>query len=147
MITVRRASPRNKAAIQSLLSELGRPQADGKKQNAIFEDMIQLYTASPDKQILIACDSGNVVGLASTVVLPRLNRVGPELWIPELVVSKKYQNKGVGKKLMISCIRLAKKKRCFRVRLESGKNRKSAHKFYKKMGLEGYAVSFSFELS
>ncbi len=87
MITVRRASPRNKAAIQSLLSELGRPQANGKKQNAIFEDMIQLYTASPDKQILIACDSGNVVGLASTVVLPRLNRVGPELWIPELVVS------------------------------------------------------------
>lgn len=146
MITIRKASHRNKAAILSLLSELGRPQANGKKQNAIFENLIRLYTTNPDKQILVACDSGNVVGLASTVILPRLNRVGPELWIPELVVSKKYQNKGVGKKLISSCIRLAKKKKCFRVRLESGKNRKIAHKFYKKMGLEDYAVSFSFGL-
>lgn len=146
MITIRKASRRNKAAIQSLLSELGRPQANGKKQNAIFEDLIRVYTTNPDKQILVACDSGNVVGLASTVILPRLNRIGPELWIPELVVSKKYQNRGVGKKLISSCIRLAKKKRCFRVRLESGKNRKTAHKFYKKMGLEDYAVSFSFGL-
>jgi GNAT superfamily N-acetyltransferase len=146
MITVSKATHKNKAAIQHLLLELGRPQADGKKQMAFFEDLIRLYTTGPDKHILVAHDAADVVGLASAVVLPRLNRVRPELWIPELVVSKKHRNKGVGKKLMISCIALAKRKNCFRIRLESGKNRKLAHKFYKKMGLEAYAVSFSLGL-
>jgi ribosomal protein S18 acetylase RimI-like enzyme len=81
--------------------------------------------------------------MASVVFIPRLNHTTPELWIPELVVSGRYRNKGIGKKLMSSCQKLAKKKKCFRIRLESGNQRKAAQRFYRKIGFDNVAVTLT----
>jgi ribosomal protein S18 acetylase RimI-like enzyme len=78
--------------------------------------------------------------------LPRLNRTRQELYIPELIVAKKYRRLGVGKMLIESCVGIAKRKNCFRIRLESGKQRKEAHKFYPSLGFEQSALSYNYDL-
>ena len=84
--------------------------------------------------------------MVSVVFLPRLNRNTLELYIPELIVLEKYQNKGVGKMLIDSCITLGQEKKCHRIRLESGIQRKESHQFYKHLGFEQSAQSFTMNL-
>ena len=65
------------------------------------------------------------------------------MYIPELIVSKDHQNKGIGKKLIEACIKLANDRKCHRIRLESGNQRKESHIFYKKLGFDQSALSFT----
>ncbi len=127
-----------------LLVELGRPKPRNALEEAKFRTSIRNHIAHKDKDILVAVDnnSKNIVGMASIMLLPRLNHATPELWIPELVVSSDYRNKGIGKKLIEACINKANKNRCFRIRLESGNERKASHAFYAKLGFGQYALSF-----
>ena len=126
--------------ILDLLTQL-RPSPSNKAQKNSFMKTIHDYVSCKDKQILLAVDKSKIVGLASLVFLPRLNQK-LELWIPELVVDKNYRRKGVGKSLIQSCIYIAKKKKCFRIRLESGNKKKGSHKFYEKLGFAQYALCF-----
>ena len=65
------------------------------------------------------------------------------MYIPELIVTEKYQKKGVGTRLIDACISLAKEKKCHKIRLESGIQRKEAHHFYKNLGFESKSLSFT----
>jgi len=128
--------------IFGLLDQLGRPSPKSKAEKKKFEKLIWQYISDNDKQIILAENNSKVIGIASIVYLTRLNQSKKEMWIPELIVSKDYQNKGIGKKLIAACSNVAKKEGCFRIRLESGNKRKSTHKFYKTIGFEQYALSF-----
>jgi N-acetylglutamate synthase-like GNAT family acetyltransferase len=143
---IRQAKNQDIADIMNLLVELGRPKPRNKLEKAKFRKVIRNYIAHKDKDILVAVVVNNnakkLVGMASIALLPRLNHATPELWIPELVVHGDYRNKGVGKKLIEACISKASKNRCFRIRLESGNERKTSHAFYAKLGFEQYALSF-----
>jgi len=146
MISVRRARAKDKDAILELLFELGRPRPKNTLEKVRFTKLINDYMSDKDKLLIVACADSVVVGLISAVLLTRLNRTTYEMYVPELVVSSEYQNRGIGKKLMDHCIKIAKKKNCFRVRLESGYQRKSSHRFYKKIGFEDYALTFRKQL-
>jgi GNAT superfamily N-acetyltransferase len=84
-----------------------------------------------------------IVGMVSVMFLSRLNQTTLEMYIPELIVLEKYQNQGIGKKLINFCITLAKEKKCHRIRLESGNQRKESHQFYKHLGFEQSSLSFT----
>lgn len=142
MIRIHKASKKDAGAIIDLLQYLGRPTPNDKKERAAFERLILQYLSDRDKRIIAAYSGAKVVGIATIVFMDRLNRTAKEMYVAELVVMEPYQNKGVGKKLMRSCVTLARQKKCFRVRLESGFGRKKSHKFYKKIGFEGYALTF-----
>ena len=71
--------------------------------------------------------------------LSRLNRKTPEMYVPELVIAKNHQGKSIGRNVIEHCI-LATKKKCHRIRLESGNQRISSHEFYRKMGFEQSAL-------
>ena len=88
---------------------------------------------------MIAEHDGNVAGLVSIMFLSRLNQKNYEMYIPELIVTEDYQNQGIGKNLINSCIKLAKEKKCYRIKLESGNQRKESHQFFKNFGA-GIAV-------
>ena len=139
---IRNANSKDVSEITKLLGELGRPQPKNKLERAKFQKLIHQYLSDNDKQILLAEDDSKLVGMASLVFLPRLNQSKPELWIPDLVVSKDYRRKGIGKELIKACVKIAKTKNCFRIRLESGNKRKDTHEFYKKIGFEQYALTF-----
>lgn len=143
-VVIRVSTSKDIPIILGLLYELGRPKpkTDGNVEE--FRKLVRKYVKDSDKTILVAeIDDMKIVGMVSVMFLPRLNRSELEMYIPELIVHEKYQNQGIGKKLINSCLTLAQEKKCHRIRLESGNQRKDSHKFYKHLGFEQSAVSFT----
>ena len=130
-----------------MLYELGRPKPQKDSEVDSFRKLTKKYISDSDKQILIAIlDDAKIVGMASMMFLSRLNHNTYEMYIPELVVIKEHHNQGIGKKLINSCITFAKEKNCHRIRLESGNHREESHEFYKHLGFEQFAFSFTLNL-
>ncbi|RNJ75575.1 MAG: GNAT family N-acetyltransferase [Nitrosopumilus sp. B06] len=146
-MSARTASNRDIPVILGLLYDLGRPRPKEDKEVDIFRKMVKKYIADDDKQILVAAlDEIKLVGMAAVMFLPRLNRTTTELYIPELIVSENYRGRGAGRMLIKECIRIANKKKCHRIRLESGNSRGESHKFYSDAGFEQSALSFTMSI-
>ncbi len=144
---IRQATKKDVPILLSLLYDLGRPKPKNDSDVDEFRKMVRKYLSDSDKEILVAeKDDIEIVGMVGMVFLPRLNQKKLEMYIPELVVSEKHRNGGIGGKLINECIEMAKKKNCHRIRLESGNQRTESHEFYKKLGFEQNALSFSKEL-
>ena len=147
-IIIKTASDKDIPNILGLLYELGRPKPEKDSDVEVFRKLVKKYLKDSDKQILIAVRNEiEIVGMVSVVFLHRLNHINFEMYIPELIVHERYQKKGIGKKLINSCIVLAKEKKCHRMRLESGNQRKESHKFYTNLGFEQSALSFTKNLN
>lgn len=140
---IRAANKQDIPMILGLLYELGRPKPKDDKEKIIFEKKIKQYFSDSDKQIIAALLNLEIVGFLSMIFLPRLNRTQPELYVPELIIREGCRNKGIGQKLINSCIEIGKKKKCHRIRLESGNLRQESHQFYKNLGFEQLALSFT----
>ncbi len=147
-IKIREASNNDIPIILGLLYELGRPKPENDADVDVFRKLARNYVNNSDKQILVAVsDDIKIIGMVSVVFLPRLNQILTEMYIPELIVLEEYRNHRIGKKLIESCISLAKNKKCYRIRLESGNQRTESHKFYTRMGFIQSAFSFTKNLS
>jgi GNAT superfamily N-acetyltransferase len=145
-IKIRPATKKDTGTILNLLYELGRPKPKNKLEETYFGRQITRYTKDRDKKILLAESNSKIVGAVSMIIIPKLNRTNPELYIPELVVAKGHRRSGIGKLLINACIDVAKKKNCFRIRLESGRQRKEAHRFYNKLQFEQSALTYTKKL-
>lgn len=147
-VAVRTSSEKDIPVLLGLLYDLGRPKPQKDSDVEIFRKSVIKYVKDSDKTILVAeIDDIQIVGMVSVMFLQRLNQLTLEMYIPELIVLEKYQNHGIGKKLINSCIVLAKEKNCHRIRLESGNQRKESHQFYKHLGFEQSAFSFTKSLN
>ena len=145
-IKITEAIKRDIPVILGLLYELDRPKPKNNEELKTFENYLKKYIADSDKKLLIAKSKSTVVGMVSMMFLVRLNQVKNELYIPELVVTKEYQKKGIGKELINSCINIGKEQNCYRIRLESGNQREESHKFYKKLGFKQSSLSFTIKI-
>ncbi|MDX1596643.1 MAG: GNAT family N-acetyltransferase [Nitrosopumilaceae archaeon] len=130
-------------SILELLYELGRPEPLDEKEITIFKSKIREYFSDTSKMIFVAEYDSKIVGLVSIIFLRRLNHAKYEMYIPELVVKKELRYSGIGKALVAKCIEIGKKKNCYRIRLESGNERKESHKFYRALGFSQSGLSFS----
>lgn len=142
-IKIRKANKKDINEILNLSYQLQRPKPKTSSENAAFRKRICQYLGGNDKKIVVAEQDSKIVGVVSMMFLSRLNRTKLELYVPELVVSENHRGLGIGKSLMESCVKTAKKEKCFRIRLESGNQRKDAHQFYKKIGFEQSALSYT----
>lgn len=143
-VLIKAASDNDVPMILGLLYELGRPKPQTDSDVDTFRKLVTKYVKDSDKDILLAeIDGMKIVGMASIMFLSRLNQKNFEMYIPELIVLEKFQNQGMGKKLIDSCISFAKQKKCHRIRLESGNQRLNSHQFYNRLGFEQSALSFS----
>ncbi len=143
-IQIREMTESDIPMILDLLYELGRPKPQKDYDADTFRQIIMKYLNDNDKTILVAeLDYTKIVGMASLIFLPRLNQKSVEMYIPEIIVSEKFQNQGIGKKIMCSCVSIAKEKKCHRIRLESGNQRKASHRFYRNLRFEQSSLSFT----
>lgn len=102
-IDVREVSSKDVPIILELLYELGRPKPQKDSDVESFRKLVKKYITDSDKQIILAqLDDAEIIAMVSIIFLPRLNRNSLELYIPELIVREKFQNQGVGKKLINS---------------------------------------------
>ena len=145
-IRLKRGKPTDTKNILELLSELDRPLPKDSYDNKRFQKLINSYIQTKphndSKGIILATSGRKLIGLASYVILERLNQRLREFWIPELVVSKDYRRKGIGKLLINKCKVIAKRMKCYRIRLESRNDRINSHNFYKKIGFQQIALVF-----
>ena len=146
-ITIREASSKDIPVVLGLLYELGRPKPHNDYDINPFEKLTKTSIADSNKKILLVEFDREIIAMVSIMLLQRLNQTTLELYIPELIVRNKFQNQGIGKKLINSCISIAKEEKCHRIRLESGNQRKDSHKFYKKLGFEQSGLSFTKNLN
>lgn len=143
-IKIRLATKSDIPEILSLLYQLGRPKPKPKSEKSIFEKLVRRYIQ--DKNLSVAVLDSEIVGMVNMIFVPRLNHTTPELYIPELVVLESHRGMGIGKSLVHHCIKMAQKKNCFRIRLESGNKRTDSHKFYHALGFDQYAKTYKFDL-
>jgi GNAT superfamily N-acetyltransferase len=147
-VKVRFATYSDIDTILKLLYELGRPAPKNNIQEQKFSEIIRSFLSKDTNKILLAIipdrDLGvdRIIGLLSYILIQRLNLEKLELWIPELVVSHEYRDKGIGTILLNECESVAKNNNCYRIRLESGNDRIEAHNFYKKLGFKQSAFMF-----
>jgi ribosomal protein S18 acetylase RimI-like enzyme len=146
IVRLRYARTADAKNIIELQGQLDRPLPKNKPEAIKFERLVKEYmkfsSTSGDRGIILAITGSNVIGLVSFVILDRLNQLTKEFWIPDLIVLKEYRNQGIGKMLMKKCELIAKRRKCYRLRLESRNDRSDAHIFYKKIGFKQIALVF-----
>lgn len=142
-MSVRKARLADIQEIIRLLTELGRPKPEDRIQRTKFRKTILEYLHDKDRQVFVAVHDSKIVGMASLVFLSRLNQTSTELWIPDLIINENYRSIGIGRQIMKTCEKIAKQRKCFRIRLESGNKRKDAHLFYRKIGFEQSSLTFT----
>ena len=149
-IKLRRAKPTDTRNIMELMSELGRPlpkdSYEIKRFRKLINSYIQTKPHNDSKGIILATSGRKVIGLLSYVILERLNQPMAEFWVPELIVSKDYRLQGIGKLLINRCKVIAKRMKCYRIRLESRNDRIDSHNFYRKIGFQQIAMVFEAKL-
>jgi ribosomal protein S18 acetylase RimI-like enzyme len=145
-IKLRLAKATDVKSIIELLVQLDRPLPKDKYQTRKFQKLIKSYIlSSPTKGnrgIILATTDSKVIGLVSFQLLERLNQSLREFWVPELVVAEEYRSHGIGNLLIQKCEFIAKRKKCYRIRLESRNDRIESHNFYKRIGFQQIALTF-----
>jgi ribosomal protein S18 acetylase RimI-like enzyme len=134
-------------SIIELQAQLDRPLPKNKHQIRKFQQLVKDYIRLKDSRgIILATSNSKVIGMVSYVLIDRLNQPLSELWIPELVVTNEYRNRGIGKRLVQKCESIARRNKCYRIRLESRNDRIDSHDFYKKIGFSQMALAFEKKL-
>lgn len=105
----------------------------------LYEEMLQ-----EDNYYLIAAKKGDeLLGSILGVCCKSLASMGePFLVIEDVVVKENTRGMGIGKKLMDEADKFAKEKNCNYAILVSSDYRKSAHKFYEKVGFVDGVLGF-----
>jgi len=145
-VKLRHSKATDVKSIIELQAQLDRPlpkdRYETKKFQKVIKNYIQSNSIKGNRGIILATTDSKIIGLVSFVLLERLNQPFREFWIPELVVSEEYRNQGIGKLLIQKCESIAKRKKCYRIRLESRNDRIDSHSFYKKIGFQQIALAF-----
>ena len=145
-VKLRHSKATDVKSIIELQAQLDRPlpkdRYETKKFQKVIKNYIQSNSIKGNRGIILATTDSKIIGLVSFVLLERLNQLCREFWIPELVVSEEYRSHGIGKLLIQKCESIAKRKKGYRIRLESRNDRIDSHNFYKKIGFQQIALTF-----
>jgi len=145
-VKLRHSKATDVKSIIELQAQLDRPlpkdRYETKKFQKVIKNYIQSNSIKGNRGIILATTDSKIIGLVSFELLERLNQPLREFWIPELVVSEEYRSHGIGKLLIQKCESIAKRKKCYRIRLESRNDRIDSHSFYKKIGFQQIALAF-----
>ncbi|MDE1727412.1 MAG: GNAT family N-acetyltransferase [Thaumarchaeota archaeon] len=142
-VEVRKAVAKDIPTILELLYTLDRPRPKTGAEKIKFQKLVSGYTSDKDCAILVAELNSDIAGVVTISFMTRLNHTEPEMYIPELIVKEKYRKLGIGRSLINACVEIARKKKCYRIRLDSAHHRKEAHLFYKSLGFDQSALTFT----
>lgn len=146
-ILIREARKSDLPAIRRLLSELVNAMDD--------TECIDIRTAFKTCQhllndtrshFLVALTKGTPIGFIHFTIRQTVLHRSPSAMIDELIVTKAYQGKGVGKQLVLATIEKCKRLGCCEVEVSTEKTNVEARKFYKKCGFYKTEILFEVDL-
>jgi len=98
---------------------------------------------NPDHMIAVAIKDGKVVGSATLLIEPKFIHDGGKVGhIEDVVVSKNYQGKKIGEKIIIYLLEQAETKGCYKTILDCSDDVKP---FYEKLGFKHNANALRFD--
>jgi ribosomal protein S18 acetylase RimI-like enzyme len=130
--------------VLSLLAEISCVAADDDVdvRRQIFLD----HLAFDEAAVFVAEDEGEIAGVASLWIRPRLISVEPEGWLAELYVPPARRRRGHARSLVDACVREARRRHCRRLVLETATRREDALAFYDAYGFEHTARRYELQL-
>lgn len=140
-VELREARPDDFEAVTRLLGEMGVPVPSAERQPAVrraFEDHLR----RPDAHARVAEREGDVMGLSTLVLRRPFYMTEPQAWIAELVVADRARGAGIGAALLDTVLALAVEHGVYACVLESGTQRKVAHRLYAAAGFHDPGVFY-----
>lgn len=149
-INIRKASVSDIAAVINLIADdqLGatREQVDGPV-SLVYRTAFERIERQHGNDIYVAEIDGEIIGCMQLTFITGLSRKGlTRCQIEAVRVSKTLRSQGVGKKMMVYAIDLAKTSGCGLVQLTTDNSRADAHRFYKKLGFVASHVGMKLDL-
>ncbi|MEW5813803.1 MAG: GNAT family N-acetyltransferase [Spirochaetota bacterium] len=117
---------------QLVLETSGRP--------SINKNYVGKYLKVSGCNILLAKQSGNILGMISYSVRPGLYHAAKSCIIEDFIIVKESRNKGIGGKLLTEVIRKAKQEKCAEISVTTEKTNKAAVRLYKRYGFTDESV-------
>lgn len=106
-------------------------------------EILKKIKSNPSHVIFVAIVDGKVVGSTTMLIEPKfIHNGGKVAHIEDVVVTKEYQGKGIGEKLIRSLLDYAKKNDCYKTILDSSDDVKP---FYEKIGFKKHSNCMRFD--
>lgn len=146
-ILIRKATKSDLPVIRELLAELVSAMDD----TECIDLRIPLKTLErllkdARSHFLVAATEGTPIGFVHFTVRQTVLHRSPSAMIDELVVTKEYQGKGIGKQLVLATIEKCKQLGCCEVEVSTERTNVKARKFYKKCGFNKTEILFEVDL-
>jgi len=115
-------------------SDLGKEKAN---------EILKKIKSNPSHVIFVAILDDKIVGSTTMLIEPKfIHNGGKVAHIEDVVVTKEYQGKGIGEKLIRSLLDYAKKNDCYKTILDSSDDVKP---FYEKIGFKKHSNCMRFD--
>jgi GNAT superfamily N-acetyltransferase len=135
-VTLRPARRDEVPAIVALLADdgLGRGR-EALSDPKIYYDAFDEMAKEPNNRLLVAEQNGELVGTLQITFIRGLSRKGAKRAQIEAVrVASTHRGRGLGHKIFVAAIELARMEGCSLVQLTTDKARGDAHRFYAQLG-------------
>jgi GNAT superfamily N-acetyltransferase len=100
-----------------------------------YYEAFDWIAADPNNRLLVAERDGEILGTLQITFLRGLSNVGAWLMLIEAVrVASRLRGQGLGRRIIVQAIELARARGCRSVELLSHKARTDAHRFYQQLG-------------
>ena len=127
----------NDNELSSLLELYKQLNSDDEISETIAKDVWE-NIKKQDVKYFVARENGKIVASCYICIIPNLSRGGKSIgFIENVITDKEYRRKGIGKTVMENTVQYARERNCYKVLLQSGKDRTEAHLFYESMGFNG----------
>jgi len=146
-IVIRKAKKSDLPAIRRLLAELIDAMDDTecidlRVATKIWEHLLK----DARSHFVVATARGTPVGLIHFTTRQTVLHRSPSAMIDELVVTKEYRGKGIGKQLVLSAIERCRQLGCCEVEVSTEQTNLKARKFYTKCGFDKTEILFELDL-
>jgi len=140
-VVIERAREIDLPSLRPLIQELSEsmdspPNADAE----LAIENARILLNDPNHHLLVAKIADQVVGFVNFTTRKTIMHARPSGLIDELVTSKDFRGRGIGKRLIEAAIEACQQLDCEEVEVSTEKNNTEARKFYKRCGFEEDAV-------
>ena len=101
---------------------------------------------SPDSAVLVAEESGALVGFCTAYMTLESVRFGRRCWVEELAVHPDRRSEGIGARLLSDARAWAAERGATHLKLDSSVDRTDAQRFYERERPAWRSISYSWEL-
>ena len=135
ILAMREATKADLAAILALLvdDDLGKLRED--PADPVYLEAFTAIRHDPNQRFIVATIGDRIAGCFQLTFIPGLSRRGSwRAQIESVRVERPLQGQGIGKKMMLHAIEIARERGCNLVQLTTDKRRGDAHRFYETLG-------------